>query len=178
MKTAFAVSIATLSLAACASGPQTAAPDNSRVTGMSDTHVYKTSDADLHEDLLVDAPRVKVLNALKAAYTELGIEMKYSNPVTGELGNLNFVKMHSIAGTPLSNYLNCGQTAMGLVANDYRVTMSMVSMVVAEGTGSRVQTRLQAHATDAGTSTEPRDCQSLGSLEARLHQIVKTKLTM
>jgi hypothetical protein len=179
MRSMLAASVTILAITACATGQQSAAPSNTAVTGMSDTHVMKTTDADLHEDLVVDEPPVQTLIALKDAYAALGIEMKYSNPSTSELGNLNFVKMHNIDGRPMSTYLNCGHTPYGLAADAYRITMSMVSMVVRDGSnGSRIQTRLSARASDPGVSTEPRDCQSLGTLEARLHQIVKTKLAM
>lgn len=180
MKSLIAAAIPLLTLAACATAPQSAAPTATVVTSMSDTHIYKTNDADIHEDLVVNAPPVQTLIALKDAYTALGIEMKYSNPATSELGNLNFVKMHSIDGKPMSTYLNCGHTPYGLAADSYRIQMSMVSMVIRDSAsgGSRIQTRLQAKGSDPGVSTEPRDCQSLGTLEARLHKLVKTELAM
>jgi ribosomal protein L11 len=179
MRSIFVISLAALTLTACAPAQQSASPTGSAVTGMSQTIVLKTSDADRHEDVIVDEPPVQTLIALKDAYAALGIEMKYSNPSASELGNLNFTKMHSIAWKPMSSYLNCGQTPYGLAADAYRIQMSMVSMVVREGAGgSRIQTRLQAKASDPGVSTEPRECQSLGTLEAKLHQLVKTKLAM
>jgi len=179
MRSMLTAHLTIFALAACATGQRSAVPPASAVTGISDTHVMKAIGADLHEDLVVDEPPVQTLIALKDAYAALGIQMKYSNPATSELGNLNFTKMHSIAGQPMSTYLNCGHTPYGLAADAYRIMMSMVSMVSREGTsGSRIQTRLQAKASDPGVSTEPRDCQSLGTLEARLHQLVKTKLAM
>ena len=180
MKSALFV-LGVLSLAACAppvSTAPTASPDVDAITAVSDTHVLKGTGTDLHEDIVVDAPKVEVLNALKDAYAALGIEMKFSNPTTAELGNLDFAKIHSIGGTLLHNYLNCGHTSTGLAADSYRIRMSMVSMVIPEGSLSRIQTRLKASAWDIATSNNPRDCQSLGTLERRLHQLVKTKLAM
>lgn len=186
MKSPVAVTLlfatAVLAAAACTHSATTAAPPTQTIVNIGvdrpQAAVLRAPEEAGHEDLVVTASRTAVLNALVAAYSDLGIEVRYSNPQTSELGNRNFAKIHTIAGEPLSKFLDCGMTPTGPAASSYRITMSMLSMAVPDSAGIRVETRLQARATDFGVSTEPRDCRSLGTLEGRLHNLVKTKLMM
>jgi hypothetical protein len=111
-----------------------------------------------------------MLGALNLAYGDLGIEIKLWNPQTGEVGNKNFSKMYRLAGKPLSEYVGCGTITTGQAADSYRVTMSVVSHVTPNGSGSRVETQLTAYAEDIGSGKGTLACLTLGTLEERIHQ--------
>jgi hypothetical protein len=119
----------------------------------------------------VSTPPAALMSGLKAAYAELGIEVKLWNPETGEVGNRNFTKMYRLAGKPISEYLGCGTTATGQAADNYRITMSLVSRVTPNGSGSTVETALTAYAEDISSSKGTLACLTLGTLEQRLQQL-------
>jgi hypothetical protein len=133
-----------------------------------------------HEDASFSAPPSAVLAALRLAYADIGVEVKYSNPATGEIGNVEFVRRYKMAGQSLTDFVNCGSTVTGPAADTYRVTMLLVSTVKpgANGQGSVVETRFQSRAIDpaGGTSAGAMDCQSLGTLEQKLHDLLSQKL--
>jgi hypothetical protein len=109
--------------------------------------------------------------ALSLAYGDLGIEVKLWNPQTAEVGNKNFSKMYRLAGKPLSEYAGCGTITTGQAADSYRVTMSVVSHVTPNGSGSRVETQLTAYAEDIGSSKGRLSCLTWGTLEQRIHEL-------
>jgi hypothetical protein len=109
--------------------------------------------------------------ALTEAYGDLGIEVKLSNPQTGEVGNRNFQKMFRLGGSPMSDWVGCGVTTTGQAADNYRVTMSLVSRVTPSGTGSSVRTELTAYAEDISSSKGTLSCATLGTLEARVQEL-------
>ena len=176
---AAAALILTAGLNACASASATTAGgQRDKVVDVTDNSVRTRPEATLHEDLSLAVPPDSVFAALKAAYADLGIEVKYSNPGTGEIGNLEFVRMHRLAGDRITDFVNCGSGITGPAADNYRITMLLVSTVKAEGTGSRVETRFQARGVDStqGVSAPASQCQSLGTLEQKLHNALKEKL--
>ena len=124
----------------------------------------------------VSAPPAAMLAALKAAYADLGIEVKLWNPQTGEVGNRNFTKSYRLAGRPISDYLGCGVTTTGQAADNYRITMSLVSRVTPSGSGSTVETKLTGYAEDISSSKGTLSCMTLGILEQRLQKLALTHL--
>jgi hypothetical protein len=136
----------------------------------------RTYDGPRSDQPIIEAPPAAVLAALDSAYADLGIEVKLWNPQTGEVGNKNFKKMYRLGGKPLSDYLGCGTITTGQVADNYRVTMSLVSHVTPAGTVSRVETQLTAYAEDIGSSKGTLSCLTLGTLEARLHDLAVRRL--
>ncbi len=164
----------------CASAPSTAADKahTDRIVEVTDNGVLSRPEQLGHEDVTVSASPTTVSNALRAVYGALGVEVKYFNPSTGEIGNAEFVKMRKMAGQPLTDFINCGSTVTGPAADTYRVTMLLVSTVKAQGTGSLVETRFQSRAVNpaGGTSAGALDCQSLGTLEQKLYDLLRDKL--
>lgn len=165
---------------ACASAPSNVADKahTDRVVQVTDNGVLTRPEKLAHEDAAFSVPPSALLAALRLAYADIGVDAKYSNPATGELGNVEFVRMRKMAGQPLTDFVNCGSTVTGPAADTYRVTMLLVSTVRADGTGSKVETRFQSRAVDpaGGTSAGAMECQSLGTLEQKLHDLVRDKL--
>jgi hypothetical protein len=172
--------ILTSGFVACASAPVTVddKAHTSRIVSVTDNGSISRPEKLTHEDATFSSPPSAVLAALQLAYADIGVEVKYSNPATGEIGNVEFARTRKMAGQPLTDLVNCGTTVTGPAADTYRVTMLLVSRVRAEGTGSKVETRFQSRAVNpaGGTSATATECQSLGTLEQKLHDLVRDKL--
>ena len=166
------VAAAALSLAACSSATTQGASQNHRVIATSNTGERQADETRTNATAsTVSTPPAAMLDALNAAYTDLGIEVKLWNPPAGEVGNRNFTKMFRLAGAPLSAYVGCGVTTTGAAADNYRVTMSLVSHVTPNGAGSTVESRLTAYAEDISSSKGTIACMTLGTLEARVQEL-------
>jgi hypothetical protein len=143
------------------------------VLATSDAGTIRTPET-LSSDSTVDASPASTFAALMAAYQDLGIEVKLLNPQTREIGNRRFSKMYDLAGMRMSKYVGCGSTETGPAADNYRITMSVVSRVSPIGAGSRIDTQMTAYAEDLGSSKGAISCTTLGVLEQRIHaQAVK-----
>jgi hypothetical protein len=130
------------------------------------------SDAVTSRNVLVKASRADALAALPAVYSSLGIEVKLNDSGSGQVGNRNFWKTGRLAGERISKFLGCGTMISGEAADNYRVTMSVVSQVTADSVGSNVETWLTAVAKDPSTSSGSVSCASKGTLETRINQLV------
>jgi hypothetical protein len=163
---------AAISLGACSSATTQGSAHTARVIATSNTERQTDNGATSSSATTVSTPPAAMLAALSAAYRDLGIEVKLWNPPAGEVGNRNFAKMYRMAGAPLSAYVGCGVTTTGAAADNYRVSMSLVSHVTPNGTGgSTVETRLTAYAEDISSSKGTLACMTLGTLEARVQEL-------
>ncbi len=175
-----AILVLTASAYGCASSPASVADNvrSDRNIQIRDNGMLTRQEKLGHEDAVFSAPPSAVLAALRLAYADIGVEVKSSNPATGEIGNIEFVRLHKMAGRPMTAFVNCGSTATGPAADSYRITMLLVSVVKPQGTASVVETRFQARAVDiaGGASAGQVECQSLGTLEQKLHDLTSEKL--
>jgi hypothetical protein len=162
---------AAASVCACSSAPTRDPSHGNRVLATTDAGVVRSYDGPTFGAITVKAPPDTLLAALYAAYTDLGIEVRLWNPQTRQVGNKNFSKMYRLGGAPLSTYVGCGLTTTGPAADSYRVTMSLVSHVTPNGSGSRVETQLTAYAQDIGSSKGSLSCLTRGTLEERIHEL-------
>jgi len=161
---------ALVTLAACATTPNPVPSPEERVLATTEAGVVRSHE-NLAADSVLNASPAAALAALEAAYTELGIEVKFRDNATGQLGNKRFSKVRDLAGVRMSKYVGCGFAETGPVADNYRVTMSLVSRVTPIGSGSRVDTQLTAYAEDMGSSKGTLSCTTLGALEQRVHAL-------
>jgi hypothetical protein len=160
--------VATL-LAACASSATQTGTHTDRVID-TNAGARVAEDVPVTSETTVNASPDSTLAALDAAYSELGIEVKLRDSKTGEIGNRKFSKVNSLAGQSLSSYVGCGWTSVGPAADNYRITMSLVSRVTPNGTGSSVETRLTAFGEDI-SSKGTVSCATRGRLERRVHEL-------
>jgi hypothetical protein len=166
--------IAATLLAACASAATQTGTHTNRVID-TNAGAREAEDVPVTSETTVNASPDSTLAALDAAYTELGIDVKLRDSKTGEIGNRKFSKVNSLAGQPLSAYVGCGWTSVGPAADNYRITMSLVSRVTQSGTGSSVETRLTAFGEDiSGKGTVA--CATRGRLERRVHELALKRL--
>jgi len=153
------------------------APPTERVVA-ADTHgAYRTTvppNAKAH----IPASPSRVFDALQAVYGELGVPPAISDPTTGRFGNADFWKTRKLGTEPLSTYLNCGDSIMGPAADNYRVYLSLVSLVRPDGSGeSDVETSFSAQARNMeGTTSDRVSCGSTGRLEDLIRQRLIAKL--
>jgi hypothetical protein len=157
-------------LISCASASTQTSSSNERVLATMEVGTVRSHDANAADSTIEATPDV-VFSALAAAYQDLGIEVKFINSATRQVGNKRFSKMYDLGGVRLSKYVGCGSTETGPAADNYRVTMSIVSQVTPSGTGSRVSTQLTAYAQDLGSSKGTLSCLTLGALEQRINQL-------
>ena len=167
-----AISLALASaVIACSPSPVLTPTQTDRVIVTTESGVLRSRDVTA-TSILVKAPPARVQGALLSAYADLGIEVKLYDPGAGEVGNRNFSSVHRFAGEPISKFLSCGQILMGQAADNYRVTMALVSQVTPKGADTNLETWLTATARDLGTSTTSASCVSTGRLETRLNDLV------
>lgn len=116
--------------------------------------------------------------ALPQVYQDLGIPMGTQDPAQRLFGNRKVQVSRRLGRQPLSRVVNCGNTAFGApVADSYRVQLSIVSTVRPEGSGSRLETRVEASAAQPGVSGAPVACASTGWLEERIATGVRVRTT-
>jgi hypothetical protein len=144
-------------------------PDD-RVLATTESGVVRSHE-NVATDSVIDASPDAALAAIEAAYNELGIEVKFRNNATGQMGNKRFSRVRELGGVRLSKYVGCGFAETGPVADYYRVTMSLVSQVTAVGPASRIDTQLTAYAEDLGSSKGRLSCTTLGALEQRVNAL-------
>jgi hypothetical protein len=167
-------------LAGCASsgspGPDVALPSQ-RTVAVDDSRVYRTSVA-ANARVPIPAPPNRTFDAVKAVYDELGIPAGMHDPSTGRFGNSDFWKQRRLANEPISAFLNCGESFTGPVANNYRIYMSLLSLVRPDGKGgSELETAFAAQAQNMeGSSGDRISCGSTGKLEERIRRGVLLKI--
>jgi hypothetical protein len=121
----------------------------------------------------VDVPMDSVLLGLPQVYEMLGIPDHGVNPEGTQYGSLSF-RARRIEGKRLSNYIDCGMGATAIPkADDYQVTLSVLTRLTpGEDGGTMVVTTLEATGKPRAVSGNPVYCQSKGTLEARLADLV------
>lgn len=159
----------------CATAPAAPPSQTDRLVVTTEYQMIRGSEGTVLK-VMVKAPPARVFDALASIYSDLGIEVKLSDPTTGQIGNRNFAKTHRFAGEPLSNFMDCGIMVLGMTADNDRVTMSLVSQVTLRDGGSNVETWLTGSARDLGTGTADVSCVSKGTLETRINQMVLQRL--
>jgi hypothetical protein len=166
--------------ASCASsssrGPDVA-PPSERTVAVDDQQVYRTTVIANAKAAVPAAPN-RTFDAVKAVYEDLGVPPGTHDPTTGRFGNTDFWKSRRFANEPMSTFLNCGESFTGPVANNYRIYISLMSIVRPDGKGgSELETAFSAAAQNMeGSSGDRIACGSTGKLEERIRKSVLLKV--
>lgn len=164
---------------ACASsgGSTSVALPTERTVAVDDNNVYRTTVLPNTKFPVPVAPN-RVFDAVKAVYEELGVPPGTNDPATGRFGNVDFWKQRRFGNEALSSYLNCGDSFTGPVANNYRIFMSLLSVVRPDGKGgSEVETAFTAQAQNMeGSSSDRIACGTSGRLEERIRKGILIKV--
>lgn len=119
----------------------------------------------------------EVWKVLPAVFDSLGVKTTVIDPSQHVIGIENVKVRVQLGRTPLSRYLDCGQTQIGQNADSYEVLLTVLTRVqaVAAG-GSSVSTTVDAAARPIAFSQGYSKCSSKGLLESRLVDAVKKRL--
>ncbi len=122
---------------------------------------------------LVDAPLDSVWLALPKVYELLGIPDAGADSEQMTFGNLGY-RARRVEGKRLSNYIDCGMGSTAIPkADDYQVTLSVLTRLTpGEDGGTMAVTTVEATGKPRAVSGNPVYCQSKGTLEARVAQLV------
>jgi hypothetical protein len=172
----FAAIALVLALCGCATASQPNPQPPEKVVARTNEGEIRSNQDKTTGTIIVKGSSDAVLEALKSAYGNLGIDVGLWDPPHGQVGNRNFTKMYRLAGDRMSHFVGCGINETGQTADAYRITMSMVSSVTAAGDGWQIDTRLDAHADDLASSKGRIACQSKGTLEEKLNGLVAKQL--
>ena len=131
-------------------------------------------------DVVLAASAGAVFFAARQVFFELKIPMPMADSARGYLINGRFIKLRSLAGSPLSTYLNCGAGMTGPNADAYRVTMAIAALVDPKGpTTSRLRLNVFAGAESTeGASKSAIPCASSGVLEDRVLRTIRAKIRL
>jgi hypothetical protein len=162
-------------LAGCATATGGTPQENGRVVDRTNTAVLRSHDETIQNTVHVAAKQDAIFAALADIYPAVGVNIALQDPATGDFGNRNFSKMYRLGGVQLSNYLGCGITSTGPGADSFLVTMSLVSHVTPDSTGSTVVTRLDATAQDQASSSARQACLTTGQLEQKINSMLVRK---
>jgi hypothetical protein len=166
--------------AACASSgshvPDVSMPSE-RTVAVDDQQVYRTTVLANAKAPIAASPS-RAFDALKVVYEELGIPPGTNDPATGRIGNTDFWKQRRLGNEAMSTYLNCGESFTGPVANNYRIYISLLSVIRPDGKGaSELETAFHAQAQNMeGSSADRISCGSTGRLEERIRKSVLLKV--
>jgi hypothetical protein len=127
----------------------------------------------------VSAPVEQVWTVIASVYRELGIELTTVLTDTYTLGNESLKIRRSLAGTPLSRYLDCGAgTGIGPNADYYNVQMSIVTQLSPNTSGGTdIRSVVDATATPVSLGSNPVVCSSTSLLESRIAKMVQERMS-
>jgi hypothetical protein len=128
----------------------------------------------------IDFPTVapdEAWKALAAVYDEAKIVTSTRDPLNREIGNLALIQRRQLWKKPLSRFFDCGSSVTGPNADNYKISLALISWIVPNGGGSTVWTAVAAGGRDlSGSSNHSTTCQSLGQLEGTIHDAMKERL--
>ena len=129
-------------------------------------------------DVTLPASAGAVFFAARQVFFELKIPTPMADSARGFLINGRFVKLRSLAGSPLSTHLNCGLGMTGPNADTFRVTMAIAALIDATGPNtSRLRLTVLAGAESIeGVSKSAVACASSGVLEERILRTIRVKI--
>ena len=119
-----------------------------------------------------------VFFAARQVFFELKIPTPMADSARGYLINGRFIKLRSLAGAPLSTFVNCGSGMTGPNADSYRVTMAIAALIDATGPNtSRLRLTVLAGAENTeGVSKAAVACATSGLLEERILSTIRVKI--
>jgi hypothetical protein len=128
--------------------------------------------------VLIAAPVGKTYRAVVAAFEQLKIPLATLDSLNGMVGNSSIVQAHSLAGSQMSRWFNCGIGMTGPNADSYRLYIAVAALldkVTADTT--RLRIGMVAGAKDnQGNAKDPVACATSGGLEQKLVELIQTRV--
>ena len=120
----------------------------------------------------IEAEPAEVWAILPDVFEQLQIPVTLSKPGRKEMGNKGY-RARRIEGTRMSKYFRCGTGMLGALADEYNITLSVVTRLInAPEGGTRILTTVDAIGRPRATSGNPLRCESIGVLEMRVAQLL------
>jgi hypothetical protein len=115
----------------------------------------------------LDAPAGQVWTSAERVFYDLKVTTDVRDSVAGYVGVKNLVKSSSMAGKPMSAWLNCGIDMTGPKADIYRLNIALIAIVTPlSATQTELGVGLAASGLDMrGSSANPVICATTGRLE-------------
>lgn len=115
----------------------------------------------------IDAPPGTVWAAIRKAHDAFMIPVTVENPAAHQIGNVSFYKTRLLAGQPMTSFIDCGAGMQGPKAATYRIHMSLLTVLTADGSGkTTVQTTFVPVGQDlSGGASDRIPCGSNGRFE-------------
>jgi hypothetical protein len=129
--------------------------------------------------LKVGASIDRVWGALSAVYDSLPVPVALLERRNHVIGNEGFKVRRRLGKTALSKYLECGQSQMEPNADEYEITLAVLSRAVASDSQTTiVTTTVKASAKGLQFAGQFSQCTSTGALETRLQLLLKNALLL
>ena len=167
-----------LAISACASsGPK---PESElskpmeRIVATDNQGVIRSSVAP-NARITLEAPPARVLAVIKSVYDELGIPSATVDAASGTITAPRFYKTRKLGNANLSLYFNCGDSLNGNIADNYRIYITVVSVVRSDAKGgTALETAVTGDAANMGGAGSGKiPCGSTGQLEERIQNGVR-----
>jgi hypothetical protein len=174
--------LASVALGACASGGSGGAPVGSpstqtiAVVGPSGGAKISTPGEISSNTQTLPFSVDQVWRALPATFDTLGIPVQALDNVKHTIGNSGFAIRRRLKNVPLSRYIDCGNSQLGPSADDYDVRLTVLTDVKATDGGAVVTTSVQAVARPMNYAQEYSSCNTRGSLEQRIIDVLRGRL--
>lgn len=168
-----AVLLLTAALAGCARGgssqPERPAPTRTLMTlGSGPSIEIYTEPGQAAVTLPAGASRV--WRALDDVYAQLEIPVSVRDPRTMEIGNAGYLARR-IEGRRMNTYVDCGTSLSGPLANEFDMTIVVLTRLSARGDSTRVLTTMEAYGEPRATSGNQAPCRSREVLERRIAEL-------
>lgn len=166
-----------LTLNACASSgdPEAERAETVRRTlSIGNTIVEMNTEAGLRSRILA-APPDSIFGVMEGVYLQLGIPVEVLDPGGYQIGNQGY-RPRRIDDQRLNTFIDCGTSYQGPLADLHEVELTVMSRLVSEEEGTRVQTTLDAFAKPRATSGNQVHCQSREVLEQRIVDLIAGRL--
>ena len=174
----FVLAAATIALAGCARNTDLApvGTDSQVVTIASGagTQSLRIRQDDPSNQRVLELPLDAVWRVLPAVYDSLGVSITTVNPSMRVIGAEGAKVRRSLKGVPLSRYFDCGTTQIGANADEYEITLTLLTQArAASPTTTRVEVTTMATARPVARRQDPQNCTNLGTLDARLYEMLQ-----
>ena len=124
----------------------------------------------------INAESADVWAILPRVYRQLQIPVSLTDPGLKELGNRGY-RAHRVEGDRMSKYVRCGTGMTRSLADEYDITLSVVTRLTDEPGGrTKVLTTVDAIGRPRAARGNPVRCESAGVLELRVAQLVAERL--
>lgn len=113
---------------------------------------------------------------LPAVYEAVGIPIMTADAARHAVGNDGYDLRRQLGKTPLSRYIDCGQTQIGSSADTYQVHLAVHTQIAAGASGNaQVSTLVEAMAKPVTFNQDYSRCTSTGRLEQRIADEIRTR---